>query len=54
MLATRHGIVEPVEPDTDETSAVLPAESRSPAFLDAPRQKETSQPGSLVRPPSVP
>jgi two-component system, NarL family, nitrate/nitrite response regulator NarL len=54
MLATRHGIVEPAEPDTDETSAVLPAESRSPAFLDAPRKKETSQPGSLVRPPSVP
>ena len=30
MLATRHGIVEPVEPDTDETSAALPAESAKP------------------------
>ena len=44
MLATRHGIVEPVEPDTDETSAALPAESRSPALLDAPRKKKRRTP----------
>jgi two-component system, NarL family, nitrate/nitrite response regulator NarL len=54
MLATRHGIVEPVEPDTDETSAALPAESRSPALLDAPSKKEASHPGGLVSPPTVP
>ena len=54
MLATQHGIVEPVEPDTDETSAALPTESRSPALLDAPRKKEASHPGGLVSPPTVP
>lgn len=54
MLATRHGIVEPVEPDPVAAAVTAPAVAQSPAFFDTPRKKETSAPSCPVGPVTIP
>lgn len=54
MLATRHGIVEPVEPDPVSSVVTAPVEAPGPAFFDAPRKKETSAPSCPANSLAIP